>query len=134
MSTDGRRLRVGVLSTADIGLKKVIPGMRTAPHVEVAAIASRDGDRARAAADRLGIPRAHDSYEALLADPDIRGTPDPPRRVADSALREARRPVTEATYRFLVRCCNDGLIPESRLRSLCNSLGIGVDAADLRRK
>jgi predicted dehydrogenase len=71
MSAEGRRLRIGVLSTADIGLKKVIPGMHTAPHVEVAAIASRDGDRARAAADRLGIPRAHDSYEALLADPDI---------------------------------------------------------------
>jgi predicted dehydrogenase len=65
------KLRIGVLSTADIAIKKVIPGMRRAARVEVAAIASRDGDQARAVADRLDIPRAHGSYEALLADPDI---------------------------------------------------------------
>ena len=45
--------------------------MRRAARVEVVAIASRDGDQARAVADRLGIPRAHGSYEALLADPDV---------------------------------------------------------------
>ena len=65
------KLRIGVLSTADIAIKKVIPGMRRAARVEVAAIASRDGDQARAVADRLGIPRAHGSYAALLADPDV---------------------------------------------------------------
>jgi hypothetical protein len=83
---------------------------------------------------QAGYVAEHNTTEFLLADPDIRGTPDPPRRVADSALREARRSVTEATYRFLVRCCNDGLIPESRLRSLCDGLGIGVDVSDLRQK
>ena len=65
------KLRIGVLSTADIAIKKVIPGMRRAVRVEVVAIASRDGDQARAVADRLGIPRAHGSYAALLADPDV---------------------------------------------------------------
>jgi predicted dehydrogenase len=65
------KLRIGVLSTADIAIKKVIPGMRRAARVEVAAIASRDGGQARAVADRLDIPRAHGSYDALLADPDI---------------------------------------------------------------
>lgn len=65
------RLRWGVLSTADIARTKVIPGMRRARHVDVVAIASRDeGTAARVAAD-LGIPRAHGTYEALLADPDI---------------------------------------------------------------
>src|SRR5690606_22231141 len=38
---------------------------------EVVAIASRDEARARAAADRLGIRKAHGSYEALLADPQV---------------------------------------------------------------
>ena len=38
---------------------------------EVVAIASRDAGRRRAVADELGIPRAHGSYEALLADPDV---------------------------------------------------------------
>jgi predicted dehydrogenase len=64
-------LRWGVLSTADIALKKVIPGMRRAARTKLVAIASRDEPRARAAADALGIPRAHGTYEALLADPDV---------------------------------------------------------------
>jgi predicted dehydrogenase len=64
-------LRIGILSTANIATEKVIPGMRLAERVEVTAIASRDGARARAVADRLGIPNAHGSYEALLADPDV---------------------------------------------------------------
>ncbi len=64
-------LRWGILSTADIGVRKVIPGMRKAARSEVVAIASRDGEQARAVADRLGIPTAHASYEALLADPGV---------------------------------------------------------------
>ena len=65
------KLRIGVLSTADIAIKKVIPGMRRAARVEVAAIASRNGDQAKAVAERLDIPRAHGSYDALLANSDI---------------------------------------------------------------
>jgi predicted dehydrogenase len=64
-------LRIGVLSTANIATEKVIPGMRRAARVEVAAIASRDAAQALATAERLGIPRAHGSYEALLADPEV---------------------------------------------------------------
>ena len=66
-----KRVRWGILSTADIGLKKVIPGLRRSPRSEVLAIASREDGRAAAAARELSIPRAHGSYEALLADPDI---------------------------------------------------------------
>jgi predicted dehydrogenase len=65
------KLRIGVLSTADIARKKVVPGMRTADRVDVVAIASRTAGQARRVADDLGIPRAHDSYEALLADADV---------------------------------------------------------------
>jgi predicted dehydrogenase len=65
------RLQLGVLSTADIARTKVIPGMRTAPHVEVAAIASRDRARAVEVAAELRIPRAYGSYEELLGDPEI---------------------------------------------------------------
>ncbi|HEX7345274.1 MAG TPA: Gfo/Idh/MocA family oxidoreductase [Candidatus Limnocylindrales bacterium] len=64
-------LRWGILSTADIGVRKVIPGIRRAARCEVVAIASRDGAAARAAADRLDIATAHGSYDALLADPDV---------------------------------------------------------------
>jgi predicted dehydrogenase len=64
-------LRWGILSTADIARKKVIPGLQKAERCEVVAIASRDATQARQVADSLGIPRAHESYEALLADPDV---------------------------------------------------------------
>jgi len=64
-------LRIGVLSTADIARQKVIPGMRRSSRCEVVAIASRDGQRARQVAAELQIPVAHDSYEALLADPRV---------------------------------------------------------------
>ena len=65
------KLRFGVLSTANIGLKKVIPGMQLGEHTTVAAIASRDLAKAREAAKALDIPTAYGSYEELLADPNI---------------------------------------------------------------
>ncbi|HEX5013525.1 MAG TPA: Gfo/Idh/MocA family oxidoreductase [Candidatus Limnocylindrales bacterium] len=65
------RLRFGILSTADIARKKVIPGMRTVPSVDVVAIASREAAVAERVAAELAIPRWHGSYEALLADPDV---------------------------------------------------------------
>jgi predicted dehydrogenase len=70
MSSD-RKVRWGIVSTADIGIKKVIPGIMKSAHSEVVAIGSRDLGRAQAAAAKLGIPRAYGSYEELLADPEI---------------------------------------------------------------
>ena len=65
------KVRWGILSTAAIGARKVIPGIQRSQRGTVAAIASRDEARARQAADLLGIPKAYGSYEALLADPEI---------------------------------------------------------------
>ena len=65
------RVRWGILSTANIGVTKVIPAMKKANRVDVAAIASRDGKRAGEVAAQLGIGRTHGSYDALLADPEI---------------------------------------------------------------
>ena len=66
-----KRIRWGVLSTAAIGIKKVIPGMQKGQYVSVTAIASRDLAKAKEAATTLGIAKAYGSYEELLADPDI---------------------------------------------------------------
>jgi predicted dehydrogenase len=66
-----RKLRWGVLSTANIGLRKVIPAMQLGQYASVEAIASRDLARAQAAASALGIPTAYGTYEELLADPNI---------------------------------------------------------------
>jgi predicted dehydrogenase len=65
------KLRFGVLSTANICLKKVIPAMQRGKLTTVTAIASRDIAKARDAAAQLGIPAAYGSYEELLADPNI---------------------------------------------------------------
>jgi xylose dehydrogenase (NAD/NADP) len=63
-------MRLGLLSTARIN-ELLVAGARQAPGVEVVAIGSRDLARAEAQAQALGVPRAHGSYEALLADPDV---------------------------------------------------------------
>lgn len=65
------KLRWGALSTAAIGVKKVLPAMQQGRYSSVVAIASRDPARARQAAAALGIPAAYGSYEELLADPAI---------------------------------------------------------------
>jgi predicted dehydrogenase len=66
-----KKLRWGVLGVAAIAVKKVIPGMQKSELCDVAAIASRNLDRAKRAADDLKIPQSYGSYEELLADPDI---------------------------------------------------------------
>jgi predicted dehydrogenase len=85
-------LRWGILSTADIARKKVIPGLLKAERCEVVAIASRDSAQARVVADELGIPTAHGSYEALLADPgvDVVYIPLPNHLHAEWAIAAAR--------------------------------------------
>ncbi len=65
------KIRWGVLSTAAIGIVKVLPAMQRGTYSEVSAIGSRDLAKAQAAAAQLGIPRAYGSYEELLADPEI---------------------------------------------------------------
>jgi D-xylose 1-dehydrogenase (NADP+, D-xylono-1,5-lactone-forming) len=63
-------LRLGLLSTANINLK-LLGGVRAAEGVEAVAVASRDAERAEAFAAEHGLGRAHGSYEALLADPEV---------------------------------------------------------------
>jgi xylose dehydrogenase (NAD/NADP) len=62
--------RWGILSTARIGARLVEGASKTAA-ADIVAVASRDGGTAQAFADAYDIPRAHASYEALLADPDV---------------------------------------------------------------
>jgi len=66
-----KKLRWGVLSTAHIAVSKVIPAMQRGEWCEVVAISSRDLERAKQVAQRLGIPKAYGSYEELLDDESI---------------------------------------------------------------
>jgi hypothetical protein len=88
-------------------------------------------DRLKAAQGRYAAN--HHTTEFEFHDPCCTGRPvAPPRRVPDGELRDARRSLCDAAYRFLVRCFHEGFIEESVLRSACDDLGIGIAAADLR--
>jgi D-xylose 1-dehydrogenase (NADP+, D-xylono-1,5-lactone-forming) len=62
----------GVLGTGRIA-QKFIRSLGASETVAVVAIASRERERAEAAARELGVPRSYGSYEALLADPEVQG-------------------------------------------------------------
>jgi len=66
-----RKLRWGCLSTAQFARNTFLPAVPACEHAELYAIASRDAERARAAAAKLGIPHAYSTYEELLADPAV---------------------------------------------------------------
>ncbi|OBK36479.1 oxidoreductase [Mycobacterium sp. 1245111.1] len=71
MSEPGTTLRLGVLGAARIAPLALIRPAKDNPDVVVAAVAARDASRARAFAAKNGIERVHESYEALIADPDL---------------------------------------------------------------
>ncbi len=72
-----QRVKWGILGVAKIAVEKVIPAMQQGQFSEIAAIASRDLSKASEAAERLGIPFAYGSYDALLADPQIEAVYNP---------------------------------------------------------
>ena len=63
-------LRLGLLSTAKINLE-ILAAAAGTDRVQVVAVASRDAARAETYAREHGVARAHGSYEALLAGPDV---------------------------------------------------------------
>lgn len=65
------KVRWGIISTAKIGMEKVIPAMQQSQYCDITAIASRDLNKAKSAAEKLGIPKAYGSYEELFQDPEI---------------------------------------------------------------
>jgi xylose dehydrogenase (NAD/NADP) len=64
-------IRWGILSTANIGAKRVIPAIHNAVNGTVAAVASRSMAAAQVFADENNIPTAYGSYDDLLADNNI---------------------------------------------------------------
>ncbi len=65
-----QRLNWGLLSTAKIN-KALIKPLRASKRTRLLAVASRSISSAESYAREWDIPRAHGSYEALLADPEI---------------------------------------------------------------
>ena len=71
MPEHGEPLRIGVLGAASIAPSALIKPATDNADVKVTAVAARDGSRVRAFAAKHRIAHVHESYEALLADPDI---------------------------------------------------------------
>ena len=65
------KVKWGILSTANIGVKRVIPAIIAGQRGVVTAIASRDAGRAAGIAATFGITRSYDNYQSLLDDPEI---------------------------------------------------------------
>lgn len=66
-----QQLRWGILGSAAIAKRAVIPGIQASNSGVVAAIASRDEAKAKETAESLSIPQAYGSYEQLLEDDSI---------------------------------------------------------------
>ncbi|MCU0405128.1 MAG: Gfo/Idh/MocA family oxidoreductase [Chitinophagaceae bacterium] len=72
-----KKVKWGIISTAKIGVEKVIPGMMKCENAEVIAISSRNLENAQKAAVKLGIKKAYGSYEALLEDTEVEAVYNP---------------------------------------------------------
>lgn len=66
-----RKAKWGILSTAGIATRRIIPAMQKCEFAEIAAISSRSLSKAKSVAASFSIPKAYGSYQELLADPEI---------------------------------------------------------------
>ncbi|OBI92670.1 oxidoreductase [Mycobacterium asiaticum] len=64
-------IRIGILGAARIAPLALVNPAKGNAEVVVAAVAARDVSRAQSFATKHGIGRVHDSYDTLIADPDI---------------------------------------------------------------
>lgn len=67
----------GILSSAAIGLNRLVPAIAASRNGRLLAIGTPRTERVREVAQRFGIPRVYDSYEAVLADPEVEAVYNP---------------------------------------------------------
>ena len=66
-----RKVKWGVMGTAMIFERNTAEGMHQAENCEMYAIAGRSLDKAEKFKEKYGFQKAYDSYEELLADPEV---------------------------------------------------------------
>jgi predicted dehydrogenase len=64
-------LRIGLLGAAKIAPAAIVAPAKSVPEVSLVSVAARDPARAKEFAHKHNIPRIHDSYDAMIADPEI---------------------------------------------------------------
>lgn len=65
------RLRVGIIGAGANTRSRHIPGLRAVADVEIVAVSNRRPESTAAAARELGITRGHESWQHVIADPDV---------------------------------------------------------------
>lgn len=100
------RLRWGILATG--GIARLFTNDLGLNGFTVQAVGSRSREAAEAFAERFGIPAAHDSYEALVADPEVDvvyvSTPHPMHAAnARLALEAGKHVLVEKPFTLNVR-------------------------------
>lgn len=65
-----RKIKYGILSTAKIADKQLVPALKASVNAELYAVASQSG-KEKDAAERWGAPFYYDNYRTLLKDPDV---------------------------------------------------------------
>src|SRR5690348_4807304 len=71
MSKNGDPVRIGILGAARVAEYAMIAPAHGEPSAQLLSIAARDPARARTYADKHDIARVHQSYTALMTDPEI---------------------------------------------------------------
>ncbi|MDO7905703.1 Gfo/Idh/MocA family oxidoreductase [Paenibacillus sp. JX-17] len=66
-----RKLKWGILGTAEIARSAIIPAIQESEYGDVVAIASRRAEHAAEVAEQMQIPRSYGSYEELLQDEEV---------------------------------------------------------------
>src|SRR6476469_4314290 len=69
--SNGHQLRWGLIGASDIARTRMIEAIRTQPNNTVVAVMSSQLSRAQHYAAETNIPRAYDSLDALLSDPEV---------------------------------------------------------------
>jgi predicted dehydrogenase len=72
-----QKVKWGMLSTASIAQRRVLPAMLNCERAEIVAIASRSLDKAKVVANKFAIPKVYGSYEELFTDPEVEAVYNP---------------------------------------------------------
>ena len=70
MNNEYSTVRWGILGPGSIA-KRFAEGLKTLPDARLVAVGSRTREKADRFAEQFGAPNRHDSYEALVADPEV---------------------------------------------------------------
>jgi len=60
--TSNKTVNWGVIGAAVIATGRIMPALNESPHATLLALASRDGEKGKAAAQALAVPRVYVGY------------------------------------------------------------------------